>query len=129
MKVLVLVLPLFTSLGSAQPARSAPLGASQAPGSSGITLTWTASVTGGVTYTAYRAIVAGGVPCPASLAGYMALAGGLAALTYIDTTAVDAGVYCYVVTASGAGLTSGPSNAASVTVSPQPPTGLAAAAN
>jgi hypothetical protein len=127
MKKLVLLAAFLVTPLMAQP--RATLGAAQSQGTVGTTLTWTASITGGVTYNPFRTTVASGSACPTAISSYTQIATGITGTTFSDTTATNVGVYCYVVTASGGGLTSGPSNVATVTVSPQPPTGLTASAN
>lgn len=81
-----------------------------------VTLTWTDTVNpAATTYTVKRAAgLCTGTPTFATLAT------GIATKTYEDTT-VSIGNYCYVVTATLAGLESAPSNAAGAAVLPRPP--------
>lgn len=121
MKKLILLF-LCTLPLSAQPIMHA---AAQA-GTNGpyIALTWTASPTSGATYNIYRTTTSG--TCPTTVSGYTSIISGVTGTSYSDTTATSVAVYCYVVTASGGGLQSAPSNSAAVAVLPQPPTGLSA---
>lgn len=108
--IAVLALPIHA-------APKAALGAQA--GTSGAVLTWTASTTPGSTVNVYRC---SGTGCtPAKLASGVT-AGG----PYTDST-VTAGSYFYYVTAVVNGAESAPSNTATVSISPQPPTGLTVA--
>jgi hypothetical protein len=109
---LFLALPLM-----AQP--HAMLGAALTGGGSSVSLTWTASATPGGTVNVYRCI---GANCTSFT---LLTSGVLAAGPYTDAT-ITAGAYSYQVTAVVNGAESVPSNTATVTVRPQPPTGLAA---
>jgi len=92
----------------------------QTSGAPSATLTWTASATPGSTVTVYRCV---GTSCTA----FTQIATGIAAGgPYVDTT-VTAGAYSYYVTATVNGVASGPSNTATGTLSPLPPTGLSVA--
>jgi hypothetical protein len=96
----------------------------QASGSgSQITLTWTASVTTGGTVNVYRCV---GSPCTATSSFSKLSTGVVAAGPYNDAT-VTAGAYSYFVTALVNGAESVPSNTVTISVLPQPPTGLVAA--
>jgi hypothetical protein len=87
------------------------------------TVTWTPSTTPGGTVTIYRCV---GTPCTAT-SSFTLLATGIAAAgPYVDNT-ITAGVYSYYGVTVLNGATSAPSNIASGTLSPQPPTGLAVA--
>ena len=81
-----------------------------------VTLTWTdTSNPSGTTYSVKRAAgLCSGTPA------FSTLATGITAKTYEDST-VTVGNYCYVVTASFAGLESAPSNSAAAPVLPRPP--------
>ena len=88
-------------------------------GVAGVNLAWTASATPGSTVNVYRCA---GVSCTA----FSKLTTGVAAAgPYVDTTAT-AGAYSYYVTAVVSGVESVPSNTATVTIAPLPPTGLTA---
>lgn len=118
----LLILPLYAH--AAQPASSpaAPLlAAAAAPGT--VTLTYTASVTPGTLTNVYRCT---GVGCT----NFTQIATGQpAGGPYTDST-VTAGVYSWYVTATENGAESTThSNVATLTISPQPPTGLTATAN
>lgn len=89
-------------------------------------LSWAASASTGVTYNPYRAAVANGTACPSALSSYTQLTTGVSGTTFDDSTATSVGLYCYVVTAAGGGFESAPSNSASATVLPQPPSALTA---
>jgi len=78
-----------------------------------VVLNWTASPDGG-TVNVYR--------------GGTQIANGLTANTYTDS-GVAVGSYTYYVTTTVNGAESGPSNQITVTVSPQPPSSLTAAAH
>lgn len=88
-----------------------------------ITLTWTASVTPGVTYTVYRATATAGP--------FVAVASGVAGVTFTDTTAVPGTAYFYEVDAvsTATSADSGPSNEVNGTEpsNPNPPTALVVA--
>ena len=72
----------------------------------------------GTTYTAYRATgLCSGTP------GYSKIAEGITERTFVDDT-VQAGNYCYVVTATANGMESAHSNTAQAPVPAFPPTGL-----
>jgi hypothetical protein len=103
--LLVLCLPVWAKT---------PLGAQATP--TGAVLSWTASTTAGSTVNVYRCAGAGCTPTKLTT-------GVVAAGPYTDTT-VTAGAYSYYVTAVVNGAESGPSNTATVTISPNPPTGL-----
>jgi len=86
-----------------------------------VSLTWTASPDGG-TVNVYRASGA----CTATfspLTTNQASAG-----PYTDSTA-SVGTFSYQITAVVGGAESAPSNCVTVTISPQPPTGLTAASH
>lgn len=123
MKRIAAVLALL--LVSVIPMLAAPHGtlaaaASPAPSGLGssVTLTWTASSTPGGTVNVYRCV---GASCTNLT---QLTTGVVAAGPYTDLT-VTAGAYSYYVTALVNGAESLPSNTATVTVRPQPPTGLA----
>lgn len=97
----------------------ATLGAAQAPGSSFVSLSWTASTTVGSTVNVYRC-------AGASCTTFTKLTTGIVAAGPYSDTSVTAGAYSYYVTAVVNGVESAPSNTATVSVSPQPPTGLTA---
>ena len=115
MKRATLLLVLFASSAIAQGQHSA-------------TLTWTASsdstTTTPGTVTVYRATAA----CPASGIGTLtytpltttAPAGG----PYVDTAVTVGTTYCYYVTATIGGSTSGPSNTFQAKIPASPPTAL-----
>jgi len=86
----------------------------------GVNLTWTASATPGSTVNVYRC---SGVSCTS----FTKLTSGVTPSgPYLDTTAA-VGSYSYYVTAVVGGAESAPSNTTTVTVLPQPPTGLSSA--
>lgn len=86
---------------------------------SGATLSWTASATPSTTVNVYRC---SGVSCTT----FTKIATGQAAGgPYVDST-VTSGAYSYYVTAVGVGGESAPSNTATYTLAPLPPTGLTA---
>lgn len=83
---------------------------------------WTASPTSGSTVNVYRCA---GVSCT----NFAKLASSAPANGPYNDTSITAGAYIYQVTAVVNGAESVPSNTASVTISPQPPTGLTAASH
>jgi hypothetical protein len=89
-----------------------------------VDLSWGLSPTLGVTGSnVYRLSAA--CPSTVTLAAFTKLNATpipIATRTYSDT--VPIGTYCYVVTATGAGLESAPSNTASAVATPAPPPGL-----
>src|ERR1700734_1887494 len=92
----------------------------QTAGAPSATLSWTASATPGSTVTVFRC-------AGASCTTFTQLATGIAAGgPYVDTT-VTAGAYSYYVTATVNGAVSAPSNTATGTLSPLPPTVLSVA--
>jgi len=84
-------------------------------------LTWTASATAGSTVNVYRC-------AGASCTSFAKITTGVAAGGPYTDTSVTAGSYTYYVTAVVNGAESVPSNTATVTISPLPPTGLTAVA-
>lgn len=101
-----------------------PGGLSFAQGSTphSVTLSWTASVTIGVTYIAYRGTVSGGP--------YTKI-GTASGDTFVDATGTGGTKYFYVVTATDGKSESAFSNevAATFLANPAPPTNLTGAAN
>lgn len=85
-----------------------------------VDLSWTASVTPGVTYNVYRAPAA----CSPLPTNFVKQNAAPIATTSFSNTGVPTGTYCYYVTAAAAGLESGPSNNAGAAVGPIAPTGL-----
>ena len=83
------------------------------------TLTWTDTANpAGTTYTVKRATgLCSGTPT------FSSIASGITVKTYLDST-VTPGNYCYVVTATFAGIESAASNTASAPVPSFPPAGL-----
>jgi hypothetical protein len=71
-------------------------------------LSWGASTSAGVTYSVYRATVAGGP--------YTRIASGLAGLTFTDSSVAAGTTYFYVVTATNAAGESGNSNEATAII-------------
>lgn len=123
-RLLALILALGGSIvAMAQPPLKAAAG--QSPTGPYVGLTWTASATPGASYNVYRTLAAS---CPSALSGYTELAKGVSGTSYSDTS-ITAGAYCYVATSVVNGAESQPSNAASVSVQPQPPSGLTATAH
>jgi len=112
-----------TVSGTTPAAPAAPTGLG-ATGSAGqVALSWTAS-TGATSYNVYRGTTSGGE-------SGTALAIGVGATTYADTSVIGGVTYYYKVTATNSGGSSGYSNEASATpsvVAPPAPTGLAAIA-
>src|SRR5205085_836181 len=102
---------------------AAPTSLTAVPGNRQITLTWDASA-GASSYNVYRAFNSGGP--------YTAIARNISLKPLVDTAVVSGSTYYYVITASGVGGESGPSNEASATPTgpppgpPPPPTGLVA---
>jgi hypothetical protein len=88
-------------------------------GSSGITLSWTASTTAGGTVNVYRCI-------GASCTTFTQLTTGITAAGPYTDSSVTAGAYSYYVTSVVNGAESIASNTATISVLPQPPTGLVA---
>jgi len=120
--IAILAVPISASARPPQPP-AVPLiaAASGAPGT--VTLTYVASVTPGSTVNVYRCV---GVSCSnfTQIATAQPASG-----PYTDST-VTAGAYSWYVTATVGGVEStSHSNVASLSISPQPPTGLTAAAN
>jgi subtilisin family serine protease len=91
---------------------AAPANLTAAPGDQQITLTWTES-SGADNYTVKRGSFPGGP--------YTDFVASVTTTSYTSTGLTNGQTYYYVVTASRAGLESGPSNEASAT--PQPPDG------
>jgi hypothetical protein len=85
-----------------------PANLSATPGNAQVLLSWTAS-SGAASYTALRSTTSGG--------SYNAIATGVTATGYTDTTATNGTTYYYVVQAANGGGTSGNSNQASATPS------------
>lgn len=96
----------------------------QAGGGHTAQLTWSESADGG-TVNIYRAAAA----CSTNPASFTQIKTGVAAAgPYTDST-IAVGSWCYYVTAVVGGAESGASNKITLTVLPQPPTGLAGTAN
>jgi fibronectin type 3 domain-containing protein len=96
----------------------------QAPTVHSAVLTWTASTTPNVTYTVYRATAQAGP--------FTAIASGVTALTFSDTTGTGGTLYYYEVDAvDSTGDASGPSNEVSGTFKSNPatPSALAVSEN
>ena len=107
---------------SATPFLAAPTALTETGGEKQVTLAWTApaNVTG-ATYSVYRGTAAGGESATA-------VAAGLTTATYSDAGLTDGTTYFYVVKTLANGDVSAPSNEASATADPTPPTGLTATA-
>jgi len=89
----------------------------QTTGSHTVTLTWTASLDGGI-YTVYRAT---GV-CSPTLT-FTSLSVGITGTTYVDS-GISPGRFCYQVTTVVNSAESLPSNQAQAVILPAPPTSL-----
>jgi fibronectin type 3 domain-containing protein len=89
-----------------------------------VSLTWTASTDGGVSYNIYRFSGA----CPSSgTSGFSKITGTpVSGTAYTDST-VAAGTYCYYATSVLNGAESAPSNLASAVILPASPTALSIA--
>jgi fibronectin type 3 domain-containing protein len=92
------------------PAPPAPIGLSATAGNSSVTLGWSAS-SGATSYNVYRGTTTGGESTTA-------IATGITAVSYTDSTAVNGTTYYYKVTAVNGGGASGLSNEASATPEP-----------
>lgn len=88
-----------------------------------VSLAWTASTDGGVSYNVYR--LAGACPAAGTTGFSKITATPLAATTFIDST-VAPGTYCYYATAVLNGAESVPSNLASAVILPAAPAAVSA---
>ena len=86
-----------------------------------VSLTWTASIDGGVGYNVYR--FSGACPAAGTIGFSKITATPLTATTYTDS-AVAPGTYCYYATAVLNGAESVPSNLASAVILPAAPAAL-----
>ena len=103
----------FTWTPSTGSAPSAPSGLSAiAASSSQINLSWTASSTSGVTYTIFRSTTSGFTASSSNQ-----IASGVTGTTYSNTGLSASTTYYYLVEATNANGSSGPSNQASATTS------------
>lgn len=89
-----------------------------------VSLTWTASTDGGVSYNIYRLSGA----CPSSgTSGFSKITGTPVSGTAYTDSNVAAGTYCYYATSVLNGAESAPSNLASAVILPAAPTALSIA--
>jgi hypothetical protein len=114
--------------GQVTPPPSPPSGlTATAASGAAINLAWTASPTGGVTYTVFRSTTAGFAASAATQ-----IATGVTGVTYTSTGLAASTTYYFLVQANNAGGASASSNQANATTqatpAPQPPTALAATA-
>jgi hypothetical protein len=114
--------------GQVTPAPQPPTGlTATAASGAAINLAWTASPTGGVTYTVFRSTTAGFAASAATQ-----IATGVTGVTYTSAGLTASTTYYYLVQANNAGGASASSNQASATTqatpAPQPPTALTATA-
>ncbi|MGO8669784.1 MAG: fibronectin type III domain-containing protein [Capsulimonadaceae bacterium] len=117
--VLVLALCLVSATGAFAVAPAAPTGLIATAGSAQVALTWTAS-TGATSYDLYRATTSGGEAATAYKTG-------ITATSYTNTGLTNGDTYYYTVSALDSGGTSAQSAEATATLTPNAPTGLAAA--
>lgn len=133
MKKIALLLTLFAlPLAAQQKTVAAPIthpalrvAFAQTTTGNAATVTWVASTTPGGTVSLYRCV---GTPCTATSSFTLLVAGLTPAGPYVDAT-ITAGIYSYYGVTVLNGATSAPSNIATGTLSPQPPTGLSVAVN
>jgi hypothetical protein len=89
-----------------------------------VSLTWTASADGGVSYNVYR--FSGACPSTGTSGFSKITLSPATATTYTDSTAAP-GTYCYYATSVLNGAESAPSNLASAVILPAAPTSLSIA--
>jgi beta-galactosidase len=102
---------VYTAGGSPPPAPQPPSGlTATAASSSAINLSWTASPTSGVTYSAFRSTTQSFTPSSSNQ-----IASGISGLTYSDSGLAASTTYYYYVEAVNGGGASSPSNEANAT--------------